>query len=485
MLSDRVLRMKSNRERTPDQFRKWFKKPRDYEGSVSTTAEPGKIIPRVQRDAAVMCDALWCSDPYLDTTGRSRIDVAFGLGIGELSGIIRLVAGNDRLPIYNNSDIEEVTIGQRFFKSIEFFEGTETQEQSSIIKKHLGEDDTPYYPGLSYFVLKGFKLWKWPNRSVPVIRAVVLRNLDDISADTYDETVYDSATGEDVTSLTGDSDYVYVTCSGCNIFKVELSTNTWTDLGTGGNTSCGNNCLGIMNGDLYYLHYNDLMIYSGSGTTWNVAVNTAYLSDRLAVKPDGTKMMYRAGWSGATKIYTYDGVTVTDEGYPSDYVNMSTTHIANDGTLYVLAYTSSSNAIIRRKLSGGSWQQTVAQTDDYRSVNGLLIDPDNGWMHLTKYGPDLDFYHQKEPFSVSTPPAGSENLIIADSVNRVSDIEYFSKRYHFCRNIAGVNKIFREESNGTITQLPTPAAGTFTRTLILQKIGNALYCGTNDGFYRV
>lgn len=465
----------------------------EYRGGSAIVASPGDVISRIYGTTIVQGRVIWSTKPYLNDNNQPVIDVAYGLCEGTIDGLLKIYGGNDKQILWGSNSIEGESSGGRYWKRKKLHFGSQDQLQNNIIKNHKGEDDTPTYRGLSYIVFKGLKLFKF-NNTCPDLWFVLGRQVDNVvEQDEYPVTGpinYVKGDGTDVSSITGipGEDFVYVTTSGVNIFRVELSTNTWTDLGTASNTNCSSNVLGILNDKLYYLHFNDLMLYD-TGTTWNVAVNTAFLSYRMQVSPDRTKMIYFDTGTSLTKLYLYNGATPIDQNYPGSglgYGAIRAAEVNDSGDIWVIATKASNDMVIFRKLFGGSWSQTDIHTHNYTSIQGVKIDPNNDYMHYSHYNnSDSDFYHEHENF-IATPgiPDNTVNKIITDSINRVSDIEYFSNRYHFIRNIGGVTKYFREEINGTITDMPLPTGYSFSRILMIQKIGTKLYVGTNDGFFQ-
>ena len=120
----------------------------------------------------------------------------------------------------------------------------------------------------------------------------------------------------------------------------------------------------------------------------------------------------------------------------------------------------------------------------------MLIDPNTGNIETTVFETvSDDLYHESIPF-VADPavPSITRNVIVDDLVvgtEPLHDIEYFAGRYHFISNVLFEDNAYREEFDDSITELPLPAPHAFTRMYHIQRIGDRLYVGTNDGFFQI
>lgn len=454
--------------------------------SSSVIASAGDVVPKVFGTNIVQGRVIWASDIYLDNNGKPTVDIAYALCEGVVDGVIRIYAGLQL--IYSPDSLRGELSGSKYWKKLKLHSGSDDQGKDEVIKSHEGENDTPSYRGLSYVVFKGLKLFKFGNQA-PDLYFIVGRAVDEVLADEYAFIDYNNL-GKDVFGIAGipDDDFVYVQENTGTIWKVELSTNTWNNIGNAGSFSTSRNSIAQINGKIYYNNRIGLFEYSGSGTVWNAIHSHGTATNFFcASNLNNTSLVY--GWSDIStrKIGFYDG-TILDINYgdlpsattPVLYQSRSIGFLglSETGIVHVGMFNTVTSAKIFRKSASVDFIELVPSYTNNLSGSDAAYNEELVLISNSSFTIKEQLYTELQENGTITTESIESNTTVYSS-----DLEYFTNKPHITKTKTGDSKLWRRDGVGNYTQLPTPVSESIL--YVVKRIGSKLYCGYNNGFFQV
>lgn len=250
------------------------KKLWQYRGGAAIVASPGDVLGKIYGTSIVQGRVIWSSEPKLNADNQPVIDVAYGLCEGVVNAMLKVYGGNDKQLLYGANSLEGSALAGKYWKKHTLFDGSESQIASNIILREEGEDDTPYFRGLAYIVIRGLKLWKF-NNTCPDLWFVMGRQLDNVGEGEEPPDVYDGRDYFGVATISGfamaglDENIFFLGQS--VVYRIDLLTETQHLVASGMGTTRQLRQDGIMecNGKIYCAFGTGLWVWDGGGgTSW-------------------------------------------------------------------------------------------------------------------------------------------------------------------------------------------------------------------------
>lgn len=475
----------------PEHIRDYLKrlgpnrKKNEYRGGHAQIAHPGIVIPRLWGDAKVDCFLLWASEIYDDANGRKRIDVGFGVCMGE-ADVNRIEYGDDHIPMFDAASLEGNIVTEKYFRKVELFRGTDDQSYSTVIAKHLDPDDIPRYPGLCCFFIRGLKLWKFPEKAVPHIRTVGVRNLE--PSDVYEEEFFPSTSAvSGLKSVIGYDNKIFGIGNLNVAGYLDLTDGSWNVIDGIGFIVPFQNGLAIMNGNLYGVSSTGLYEYNND-TTWT---QKASYNGRCIASNLLQDLLLIGSASGTNEMRTYDGTTEDGLGNLLNGANPVACRIIEATNPYKSASSLGATRHVWEYILScdvtTSWCSVLSTSTNILNFIYVGLGDQNGWLTSTQTG------GASATLSVISFPAG---VNYTDTINVIGSplscyaLNYFAEKTHIGVANTGTDGgyIYRlDEDTGTFTKLPR-ATGVPTDTSVSVAgtcvFEQNLYVASNKGIWK-